>query len=382
MSSSENHISKFTPANIFEYAFLGFCVVFTAILMVVMAWKFHRKRRLAGSADSPQNTLNNDSELGLITEQEDRDVGLGRRATYPYAVGANGTPRNRHATMRGSTRFMTKDQIDSQFPIQHFAEAKQASKLYSDNLTQEPSQSTTEKMITSSPAESKVSLELNNHLDDNPENFKTENYPYFYQHDLGLHFEPKHQSLILLNKRPQDSLFSSLKWLHSDSHFVNNHNTNPNNQIEDYKDIPKLSPNTLENLDTEKFGRQLEEQKYKFRHSMPILETEHSYNNYPISKQESEKKEIQHAVTSTVTKIALDTLDPENDLLTCAICIEDMQDNDWVRGLSCGHIFHAKCIEPWLLSKSSCCPLCKRDFYVLEPIQSSNSGQSEDQQQR
>lgn len=54
----------------------------------------------------------------------------------------------------------------------------------------------------------------------------------------------------------------------------------------------------------------------------------------------------------------------DGTLNTCAICIDDMESTTLVRGLSCGHIFHPECIDPWLLEKQARCPLCKRSFYA------------------
>ncbi|KAI9727986.1 MAG: hypothetical protein M1828_005391 [Chrysothrix sp. TS-e1954] len=51
----------------------------------------------------------------------------------------------------------------------------------------------------------------------------------------------------------------------------------------------------------------------------------------------------------------------------CAICIETLEDDDEVRGLTCGHAFHAGCVDPWLTSRRACCPLCKTDYYVPKP---------------
>ncbi|KAH6619282.1 hypothetical protein B0J18DRAFT_240185 [Chaetomium sp. MPI-SDFR-AT-0129] len=52
---------------------------------------------------------------------------------------------------------------------------------------------------------------------------------------------------------------------------------------------------------------------------------------------------------------------------TCAICIDALEDDDDVRGLTCGHAFHAVCIDPWLTTRRACCPLCKADYYTPKP---------------
>ena len=52
---------------------------------------------------------------------------------------------------------------------------------------------------------------------------------------------------------------------------------------------------------------------------------------------------------------------------TCAICLDVLEEEDDVRGLTCGHAFHAACIDPWLTGRRACCPLCKADYYVPKP---------------
>ena len=52
---------------------------------------------------------------------------------------------------------------------------------------------------------------------------------------------------------------------------------------------------------------------------------------------------------------------------TCAICIDTLEDDDDVRGLTCGHTFHAVCVDPWLTNRRACCPLCKADYYTPKP---------------
>ncbi|RZC84181.1 hypothetical protein C5167_046968 [Papaver somniferum] len=43
----------------------------------------------------------------------------------------------------------------------------------------------------------------------------------------------------------------------------------------------------------------------------------------------------------------------------CSICLADYANNDMLRLLpNCGHLFHLKCVDPWLLQHPSC-PICR-----------------------
>lgn len=60
---------------------------------------------------------------------------------------------------------------------------------------------------------------------------------------------------------------------------------------------------------------------------------------------------------------ALDTNTDLFDLFgqggTCSVCMEDMQEGERVRAVhGCDHLFHAACVEPWLLSRGTC-PMCR-----------------------
>ena len=46
----------------------------------------------------------------------------------------------------------------------------------------------------------------------------------------------------------------------------------------------------------------------------------------------------------------------------CAICTEEFSPKELHRVLVCGHAFHAHCVDQWLLSRSSTCPLCRLDI--------------------
>ncbi|KAJ2700340.1 hypothetical protein H4218_002073 [Coemansia sp. IMI 209128] len=62
-------------------------------------------------------------------------------------------------------------------------------------------------------------------------------------------------------------------------------------------------------------------------------------------------------------------------IATCIVCIDDFIVGSKMRILPCGHNYHIECIDPWLTTKSSLCPLCKYDTReVLTDLERSLSG--------
>ncbi|KAG0680872.1 hypothetical protein C6P42_004596 [Pichia californica] len=61
----------------------------------------------------------------------------------------------------------------------------------------------------------------------------------------------------------------------------------------------------------------------------------------------------------------------------CTICLDTFEDDDSVRGLICGHVFHQICIDPWLTTRSASCPICKKDLYIEIPV-STVEGEQQD----
>jgi len=46
---------------------------------------------------------------------------------------------------------------------------------------------------------------------------------------------------------------------------------------------------------------------------------------------------------------------------TCCICLDEYHSGEVITDLPCGHFFHKKCIDPWLMERDRVCPICKRD---------------------
>lgn len=51
----------------------------------------------------------------------------------------------------------------------------------------------------------------------------------------------------------------------------------------------------------------------------------------------------------------------------CPICLEAFSDNDTVKRIKCGHVFHSSCIDPWLSEISDICPVCRRPVVEMQP---------------
>nr|XP_003229265.1 PREDICTED: E3 ubiquitin-protein ligase RNF128 [Anolis carolinensis] len=82
--------------------------------------------------------------------------------------------------------------------------------------------------------------------------------------------------------------------------------------------------------------------------------------------QNRKQRRLKADAKKAISQLQLRTLkqgDKETgpDADSCAVCIEVYKPNDVVRILTCNHLFHKNCIDPWLLEHRTC-PMCKCDI--------------------
>jgi len=65
---------------------------------------------------------------------------------------------------------------------------------------------------------------------------------------------------------------------------------------------------------------------------------------------------------------------------TCCICLDDYVVGDKLRILPCGHAYHMKCIDPWLLKNKRVCPQCRKKVFASgEAPPSDSESETEDE---
>ena len=68
------------------------------------------------------------------------------------------------------------------------------------------------------------------------------------------------------------------------------------------------------------------------------------------------KRALQVAPVAIESSLYAEIKPPKDN--SCAICLTMFRDQDSVTVLKCPHLFHIKCLQPWLVIQSQC-PLCR-----------------------
>lgn len=73
-----------------------------------------------------------------------------------------------------------------------------------------------------------------------------------------------------------------------------------------------------------------------------------------VSQQQQQQEE--EIVMMKTTNHCVNKVDSEE---ICSICLSDYVNDDTIGTLSCGHEYHANCIQQWLLRGKKNCPICR-----------------------
>ncbi len=100
------------------------------------------------------------------------------------------------------------------------------------------------------------------------------------------------------------------------------------------------------------------------------------YKKVAVTESAGDSKEDDAADADASEEIHLCDPESQYDQDSCVICLSEFENGDNVTTLPCGHDYHTECIKPWLLKRSSKCPICKASFLPKKKKASQSSLES------
>ncbi|KAK5874238.1 hypothetical protein PBY51_019205 [Eleginops maclovinus] len=87
---------------------------------------------------------------------------------------------------------------------------------------------------------------------------------------------------------------------------------------------------------------------------------------YNLNRHRRSEKKLKSEAKKAVGRLQVRKLksgdeETNSESNMCAVCLESYKTGEMVTVLTCDHIFHKSCIEPWLLERRTC-PMCKCDI--------------------
>uniref|UniRef100_A0A3Q3XHK9 RING-type domain-containing protein n=1 Tax=Mola mola TaxID=94237 RepID=A0A3Q3XHK9_MOLML len=87
---------------------------------------------------------------------------------------------------------------------------------------------------------------------------------------------------------------------------------------------------------------------------------------YHLNMHRRNERRLKSEAKKAIGRLQVRTLkrgdeETNSEAQLCAVCIESYKAGEVVTVLTCDHIFHKACIEPWLLERRTC-PMCKCDI--------------------
>ncbi|XP_042451408.1 E3 ubiquitin-protein ligase RNF13-like [Zingiber officinale] len=73
--------------------------------------------------------------------------------------------------------------------------------------------------------------------------------------------------------------------------------------------------------------------------------------------------------------LEVDRYDQSASPVVCVFCLSDIEEGEEVRELRCRHLFHRRCLDPWLACRRATCPLCR------DPQQQQQQDQEEEDEE-